>query len=124
MPSVLKPVIILFFIFLFQQLSGGYVVIFYAVYVFKMVGGNFGSGFDEYDALIFLGLIRYVVLYTYTNIIPIRLWIWRMVSSGLLRRVALVRTDVSEECITSFIKVARMGNLGTMLPVTSNRSRL
>lgn len=60
-PSILKPVIILFFIFLFQQLSGGYVIIFYAVHVFKMVGGNFGSGFDEYDALVFLGLIRCVV---------------------------------------------------------------
>jgi SP family facilitated glucose transporter-like MFS transporter 8 len=74
-PSVLKPVTILFFIFLFQQLSGGYVVIFYAVHVFKMAGGNFGPGFDEYDALVFLGLIRCVVFYTYISIIPIRLWI-------------------------------------------------
>jgi hypothetical protein len=42
-----------------------------------MAGGNFGSGFDEYDALVFLGLIRYVVFYTYSyiSIIPIRLWI-------------------------------------------------
>lgn len=60
-PSTLKPVVILLFIFLFQQLSGGYVVIFYAVNVFKVVGGNFGSGFDEYDTLVFLGLIRFVV---------------------------------------------------------------
>jgi hypothetical protein len=33
----------------------------------------------------------------------------RMVSSGLLRRVALVRTDVSEELSDSFIMVARNG---------------
>jgi hypothetical protein len=36
-----------------------------------------------------------------------------MVSSGLLRRVALVRTDVSEEPGASFIMVAKIGELGT-----------
>jgi hypothetical protein len=44
-----------------------------------------------------------------------------MVSFGMLRRVALVRTDVSEELSTSFIMVTRIGELGTMLAVTSNR---
>jgi hypothetical protein len=33
------------------------------------------------------------------------------VSSGMLRRVALVRTDVSEEPSTSFIRVTRIGEL-------------
>jgi hypothetical protein len=32
-----------------------------------------------------------------------------MVSSGMLRRVVLVRTDVSEELSTSFIRVTRIG---------------
>jgi hypothetical protein len=36
-----------------------------------------------------------------------------MVSSGLLRRVALVRTDVSEEPGASFIRVTEIGELGT-----------
>jgi hypothetical protein len=36
-----------------------------------------------------------------------------MVSSGLLRRVALVRTDVSEEPGASFIRVAKICELGT-----------
>jgi hypothetical protein len=42
-------------------------------------------------------------------------------SSGLLRRVALVITDVSEERIVSIIRVKRIGELGTTLAVTSNR---
>jgi hypothetical protein len=39
----------------------------------------------------------------------------------MLRRMALVRTDVSEELSTSFIRVTRIGELGTTLAVTSNR---
>jgi hypothetical protein len=35
--------------------------------------------------------------------------------------VALVRTDVSQEGIASIIKVTIIGELGTTLPVTSNR---
>jgi hypothetical protein len=34
----------------------------------------------------------------------------RMVSSGMLRLVALVRTDVSEELSVSFIRVTRIGD--------------
>jgi hypothetical protein len=46
-----------------------------------------------------------------------------MVSSGMLRRVTLVRTDVSEELSASFIRVTRIGELGT-LAVTSNSRTL
>jgi hypothetical protein len=38
-----------------------------------------------------------------------------MASSGMLRRVALVRTDESKELTASMIKVTRSGELGTTL---------
>jgi hypothetical protein len=44
-----------------------------------------------------------------------------MLSSGMLRRVALAGTDVSEESSASFIRVTRICELGTTLAVTSNR---
>jgi hypothetical protein len=46
-----------------------------------------------------------------------------MASSGMLRHVALVRTDVSEELTASFIRVTRIGELGTTLAVTSKLNK-
>jgi hypothetical protein len=48
----------------------------------------------------------------------------RMVFSGMLGHVALVRTDVSEGRSASFIRMTRIGELGITLAVTSNRRRL
>jgi hypothetical protein len=42
----------------------------------------------------------------------------------MLRRVALVRTDVSDELRAYIIGVTRIGELGTSLAVTSNRRTL
>jgi hypothetical protein len=47
-----------------------------------------------------------------------------MPSSGMLRRVALVITDISEDHSASIIRVTRIGELGTTLGVSSNRSKL
>jgi hypothetical protein len=52
------------------------------------------------------------------------IFLLRMVSSGLLRRVALVRTDVSEETGASFIRMTKVGELGTTQVATSNRLTL
>jgi hypothetical protein len=46
-----------------------------------------------------------------------------MATSGMLRRVALLRTDVSEVLSASIIRVTRIGELGTIV-VTSNRHTL
>jgi hypothetical protein len=39
----------------------------------------------------------------------------------MLRHVALVRTDISVELSASVIRLTRIGELGTILAVTSNR---
>jgi hypothetical protein len=46
-----------------------------------------------------------------------------MASSWMLRHVALLKTDVSEELEASVIRVTRIGELGT-LAVTSNTRML
>jgi hypothetical protein len=48
----------------------------------------------------------------------------RMLSSGMLRRVAPVRADISEEYIASIIRVKRISELGPTLAVNSNQSTL
>jgi hypothetical protein len=47
-----------------------------------------------------------------------------MQSSGILRRVAVVRNDISEERVSTIIGVTRIGELETKLAVTSNRLTL
>jgi hypothetical protein len=47
-----------------------------------------------------------------------------MPSSGMLRRVALVRADVTEERSAFIIRVTRIGELGATLAVTNNRRTL
>jgi hypothetical protein len=38
----------------------------------------------------------------------------------MVHSVALVRTNVAEECIASIIRLTRIGELGATLAVTSN----
>jgi hypothetical protein len=47
-----------------------------------------------------------------------------MAYSEMLRRVALVRTDVSEGLSSSIIRLTRIGELRTTLGLTSNRRTL
>jgi hypothetical protein len=48
----------------------------------------------------------------------------KIVSSGMLRRVTFVRTDVPEELSAFFIMVTRIGELETTLALTSNQLQL
>jgi hypothetical protein len=47
-----------------------------------------------------------------------------MSSSVMLRRVALVKADVSGEFSASFITMTNVGELGTTLALSSNRRTL
>jgi hypothetical protein len=46
-----------------------------------------------------------------------------MPSSGMLRRVALVRINVSEEFSASIMRVTRIGEIGTTLAVRASVGR-
>lgn len=59
-PTVWKPLVILLVIFLFQQLSGAYVIIFYAVDIFREIIGT-KAGMSGFGTLVLLGTIRFVV---------------------------------------------------------------
>lgn len=62
-PRVYKPLILLICLFIFQQLSGVYAVIFYAVNLFQQIGGHGinGNGINEYEAMLLLGTIRFIM---------------------------------------------------------------
>jgi hypothetical protein len=62
-----------------------------------------------------LQLVRFVIFMAVTMKNAV---FWDVMPCGL----ALVRTDVLEECITSIIRVTRIGELGTTLAVSSNHS--
>jgi hypothetical protein len=69
----------------------------------------------------FFGICFYLFFF---NLPYIRVEVSRMVSSGMLHRVALVRADVSEEPSASFIRVTRIGELGTTQVATSKQRTL
>lgn len=61
--EIIKPSVVLLVLFILQQLSGAYVIIFYAVSLFQKVGGRFDDyeHFNEYTALLLLALIRFLM---------------------------------------------------------------
>jgi hypothetical protein len=61
-----------------------------------------------------------MALQTAPEIFPHQHFLLRVASSGMLRPVDLVRTDVSEEPNASAIRLTRISELGTTLAVASN----
>lgn len=60
-PQVYKPLLILVVLFLLQQLSGGYILIFYTINIFRNLGSDFLTSVDENLASLLLGIIRLVM---------------------------------------------------------------
>lgn len=60
-PQVYKPLIILLFLFLFQQLSGCYVLIFYTINIFRNLSSNFSEKINENMAVMLLGSLRLIM---------------------------------------------------------------
>ncbi|XP_044763101.1 solute carrier family 2, facilitated glucose transporter member 8-like isoform X2 [Coccinella septempunctata] len=59
--TVYKPTVILFLIFFAQQITGGYVIIFYATDIFrKLDGQSQNQGMTEMASLVLLGVIRFL----------------------------------------------------------------
>ncbi|XP_070491984.1 glucose transporter GlcP-like [Chironomus tepperi] len=61
LPQVYKPLIILVILFLLQQLSGGYILIFYTINIFRNLGSEFLTSVDENLASLLLGTIRLIM---------------------------------------------------------------
>ncbi|XP_022192174.2 facilitated trehalose transporter Tret1-2 homolog [Nilaparvata lugens] len=59
-PPAKQPLLILIGIMTLQQFCGGYTIVVYTIQVFKKLGTDFGEGIDEYTALLFMGILRFV----------------------------------------------------------------
>ncbi|KAK5638656.1 hypothetical protein RI129_012951 [Pyrocoelia pectoralis] len=90
-PVIYKPLVILTVIFVIQQLTGAYVIIFYAIDIFKQIFGNIEGEKEEYLALVFFGIIRFVTAL-----------IGAAVSKRVGRRYLLFISGAGM-CITTFI---------------------
>lgn len=61
-PKVYRPFFVLIGLFFFQQISGPYVIIFYAIELFVKIGRSSDShGINEYGAMLLLGILRFVM---------------------------------------------------------------
>lgn len=60
--KVYRPLFVLIGLFFFQQTSGPYVIVFYAIDLFVKIGRNSDShGINEYGAMLLLGILRFIM---------------------------------------------------------------
>jgi hypothetical protein len=96
----------------------------------KIPGTHLRQGPNQPQGLSAAGMIRSTEKHSMTSLgyesetMKSYVTVQSLASSGMLRSVALIRTDVSEEFSTSFIRVTRIGELETRLAVTCNRRTL
>jgi hypothetical protein len=90
--------------------------------VLKRTGTSLCGGINKY--LLYFCVVFMSQFWKMITSLRVKKQIQRMLSSGMLRRVALVRTDVSEESGASFIRATRIGELGTTQAATNNRRTL
>lgn len=60
-PATAKPMLILGVLFVVQQLSGTYVIIFYAVPLFAQIGSRIGTALDEFGVMVIMSTVRFVM---------------------------------------------------------------
>lgn len=60
-PAVYRPFTVLVLLFFFQQISGIYAIIFYAVNLCVTIGASHGS-LNEYTAMLFINITRFVFI--------------------------------------------------------------
>ncbi|XP_034242973.1 facilitated trehalose transporter Tret1-2 homolog [Thrips palmi] len=60
-PATAKPMVLLAIIFIVQQLSGTFVIIFYAVPLFAQMGSRFGTVVDEFGVMVVMSVVRFVM---------------------------------------------------------------
>lgn len=60
-PRVYRPFVVLIALFLFQQISGPYVIIFYAIDLFVKIGRSCGDQISEYGAMLLMGILRFIL---------------------------------------------------------------
>lgn len=60
--KVYRPFFVLMGLFVFQQISGPYVIVFYAIDLFKKIGRNSDDHqINEYGAMLLLGILRFIM---------------------------------------------------------------
>ncbi|XP_052126907.1 facilitated trehalose transporter Tret1-like [Frankliniella occidentalis] len=60
-PATAKPMLILSVLFILQQLSGTYVIIFYAVPLFAEMGSRVGTSLDEFGVMVIMSVVRFIM---------------------------------------------------------------
>ena len=88
------PTFILVILFLLQQTSGTYVVIFYTLNIFQSIGQDYGYGFTGYSATVMLGVLRFIMSFVSTGCSKVMGRRSIMLTSSILMAVSICLSSV------------------------------